>query len=119
MVKGADLVPKTTISKSLQMPQTKDLLGTSLCKRSVVRQGKKTTDKCFRVEGGVSGPEMIQGPVSKSNNIGCYGKLNSRSLHKQRRRNQLSRDVCSPVENHYLVSSLPDNLKKPGTFLGA
>ena len=39
---------------------------------------------------------------------------NSSSLHKQTRRNPLGRDVCSPVENHDLVLSLPDNSKSQG-----
>ena len=49
--------------------------------------------------------------VSKPNSAGCYGQLNSSSLHKQARKNPLSGDVCSPVENHDLVSSLQDNIK--------
>ena len=36
---------------------------------------------------------------------------NSASLHQQTRRNSLSRDVCSPVEDHDLVPSLPHNIK--------
>ena len=53
----------------------------------------------------------MQGPVSKPNSVGCYGQLNSSSLHKQTRSNPLGRDVRSLVENHDLVPSLPDNLK--------
>ena len=34
---------------------------------------------------------------------------NSSSLHKPTRKSPLSGDVCSPVENHDLVPSLPDN----------
>ena len=77
----------------------------------MVRQGKRATHKCPRIEGGISGPEKIQRPVSKSNSVVCNGQLNSSSLHKQTRRNPLGRDVCSPVENHDLVPSLPDNSK--------
>ena len=84
-------------------------LRASLYQRSVVRQGKKASHKCSRVEGDISGPEKVQGPVSKSNSVGCYGQLNSISIHKQTRRNPLSGDVCSPVENHYLMPSLQDN----------
>ena len=76
-------------------------LRASLYRRSVVRQGKKATHKCSRVEG----------PVPKSNSVGCYRQLNSSSLHKQTRRNQIRRDVCSPVKKHDLVSSLPDKSK--------
>ena len=61
----------------------------------------------------VSGPEKVQGLVSKSNSVGYYGQLNSSSLHKQTGRNPLSGDVCSPVENHDLVPS-----SEPGTFQG-
>ena len=91
-------------------------LRASLYNRSVVIQGKKATHKCSRVEGSISGPEKVQGPVSKSNSVGYYRQLNSGSLHKQTRRNPLSRDVCSPVENHDLVPSLPDNSKSQAHF---
>ena len=47
----------------------------------------------------------------QNQSVGCYGQLNSSSLHKQTRMSPLSRDVCSPVEDHELVPSLPDNLK--------
>ena len=70
-------------------------LRASLYKGSVVRQGKKGTHKCSRAEGGFSGPPKVQGPVSKSNSVDCYGQLNSSSLHKQTRRNPLSADVRS------------------------
>ena len=86
-------------------------LRANLCKRSVVRQGKKATHKCSRAEGGFSGPSKVQGPVSKPNSVGCYRQLNSSSLHKQTRRNPLGGDVRSPVEDHDLVPSLPDNIK--------
>ena len=49
--------------------------------------------------------------VSKPNSVGCYGQLHSSSLHKQTRRNPLGGDVRSPVEDHDLVQSLPDNSK--------
>ena len=84
------------------MPQTKagHSLRANLCKRSVVRQGKKATHKCSRAKGGFSGPSKVQGPVSKPNSVGCYRKLNSGSLHKQARRNPLGRDVRS----HYQIA---------------
>ena len=56
-------------------------------------------------------PSKVQGPVSKPNSVGFYGQLNSSSLDKETRRNPL-RGVHSPVEDHDLVPSLPDNLKR-------
>ena len=84
-------------------------LRASLHKRSVVRQGKKATHKYPRIEASVFGPQKVQGPMPKSNCAGFYGQFNRCSLHNQTRRNPLSRDVCSPVVNHDLVPSLPDN----------
>ena len=55
--------------------------------------------------------QKVQGPVSKPNSVGCYRQLNSSNLHKQTRRNPLGGDVRSPVEDHDLVPSLPDNIK--------
>ena len=80
-------------------------------KGSVVRSGKKATHKCPRIEGGLPGPSRLQGPVPESNSVSCNGQLNSGSLHQQTRRNSLSRDVRSPVENHDLVPSLPHNIE--------
>ena len=84
-------------------------LRANLCKRSVVRQGKKATHKCSRAEGGFSGASKVQGPVSEPNSVSCHRQLNSGSLHKQTRWNPLGEDVCSPVEDHDLVPLLPDN----------
>ena len=84
-------------------------LRANLCKRSVVRQGKKATHKCSRAEGGFSGPSKVQQPVSKPNSVSCHRQLNSGSLHKQTGWNLLGGDVRSPVEDHDLVPSLPDN----------
>ena len=67
--------------------------------------------ECSRVEGGFSGPSKFQGPVSQPNSVGCNGQLSSACLHKQTRMNPLGGDVHSPVEDHDLVSSLPDNLQ--------
>ena len=80
-------------------------------KGSVVRQGKKATHKCPRVEGGLPGPSKLQGPVPEPNSASCNGQLNSGSLHKQTRMNSLSGDVCSPVEDHDMVSLLSHNIK--------
>ena len=59
----------------------------------MVRPGKKATHKRPIVEGGLTGPSKFQGPVSGSNSSSCNGQLDSGSLHKQTRRNSLSRDV--------------------------
>ena len=83
-------------------------------KGSVVRLGKKATHKCPRSEGGLPGPSRLQGPVPEPNSASCDGQLNSGSLHQQTRRNSLSRDVCSPVEDHDLVPSLPHNIESQG-----
>ena len=80
-------------------------------KGSVVRSGKKATHKCPTIEGGLTGPSRLQGPVPEPNSASCDGQLNSGSLHQQTRRNSLSRDVCSPVEDHDLVPSLPHNIE--------
>ena len=80
-------------------------------KGSVVRWGKKATHKCSRVEGGLTGPLKHQGPVPEPNYASCNGQLNSGSLHKQTRRNSLSRDVHAPVEDHDMVPSLSHNIK--------
>ena len=111
VMRGADLHPK---DHSIQL-FTKRRLGRSLrskfYKGSVVRQGKKATHKCSRVEGGLPGPSKLQGPVPEPNSVSCNGQLNSGSLHKQTRRNSLSGDVRSPVEDHDMVSSLSHNIK--------
>ena len=111
-MKGSDLHPKDH-SIQLFTDASNEGWGHSLTanlyKGSVIRQGKKATHKCSRVEGGFSGPSKFQGPVSKPNSVGCNGQLNSGGLHKQTRRKSLGRDVYSPVEDHDLVPSLPDN----------
>ena len=80
-------------------------------KGSVVRPGKKATHKRPRIEGGLTGPSKLQGPVPEPNSASSNEQLNSGSLHKQTRRNSLSRDVCSPVEDHDLVPSLSHNIE--------
>ena len=77
----------------------------------MVRSEKKATHKCPRIEGGLPGPSRLQGPVPEPNSVSCYRQLDSGSLHQQTRRNSLIRDVCSPVENHDLVPSLPHNIQ--------
>ena len=75
----------------------------------MVRPGKKATHKRPRDEGGLTGPSKFQGPVPGPNSSSCNGQLDSGSLYKQTRRNSLSRDVRSPVEDHDLVPPLSHN----------
>ena len=49
--------------------------------------------------------------MSQQNSSSCNGQLNSGSLHKQTRRNSLSGDVCSPVEDHDMVPSFSHNIE--------
>ena len=58
-------------------------LKSKLYKGYVVRMLKKATRKCSRVEGGLTGPSKLQGPVSEPNSASCNEQLNSGSLHKQ------------------------------------
>ena len=43
--------------------------------------------------------------------VSCNRQLNSGSLHKQARRNSLSRDVCTPLEEHDMVPSFSHNIE--------
>ena len=86
-------------------------LKSKLYKGSVVRPGKKATHKRSRVEDSLPGPLKLQGPVPEPNSASCNRQLNSVSLHKQTKRNSLSRDVCSPVEDHDMVPSLSHNIE--------
>ena len=80
-------------------------------KGSVVRLGKKATHKRPRIEGGLTGLSKLQGPVPEPNSASCNRQLNSGSLHQQTRRNSLSRNVCSPVEDYDLAPSLSPNIE--------
>ena len=111
MMKGSDQRPQyPTLYRCL-----KRRLGRSLRSKfyegSVVRSGKKTTYKHPRVEGSFTGSSKVQGPVSEPNSSSCNEQLNSGSLHKQTRRNTLSGNVRSPMEDHDMVSLLSHNLK--------
>ena len=67
--------------------------------------------KCFRIEGDLTGPPSVQGPVSKPNSSSCNRQLSNGSLYQQTRRNSLRKDVCAPVENHDVVPSLSHNIE--------
>ena len=110
MMKGADLHPKDH-SIQLFTDASKEGWGAHLDQNSVVRPGETATHKRPRIEGGLTGPSKLQGPVPEPNSASCNGQLNSGSLHKQTRRNSLSRDVCSPVEDYDLVPSLSHNIE--------
>ena len=50
----------------------------------MVRTGKKATHKCSRIEGGLTGPLSVKGPVSEPNSVSCHGQLNSSTyINKQ------------------------------------
>ena len=114
VMKGTDLHPK---DHSIQLfTDTSNECWGALLEQTSAKglwsgPGKKATHKCSRAEGGFSGPSKIQGPVSKPNCVSCHRQLNSGSLHKQTRWNPLGEDVRSPMEDHDLVPSLPDNTK--------
>ena len=86
-------------------------LRTKFYPRSVVSPGKRPSHKRPRIESCLSGPETLQRPVSGPNSASCNGQLNCGSLHKQTRRNTLSGDVCTPVENHDLVPSFSHHIE--------
>ena len=84
--------------------------------RSVVRSGKKATHKRPRIEGGLTGPLKLQGPVPETNSASCNGQLNSGSLRVSLPmltllRNSLSGDMRSPVEDYDLVPSPSHNIE--------
>ena len=56
-------------------------------------------------------PVSVRSPSEHSGSGSCHRQLNSGSLHKQTRWNPLGGDVRSPVEDHDLVPSLPDNFE--------
>ena len=85
-------------------------LRSRLSKRFVVRLKEEATHKCTREQGSILGPESVQGSVLKSGCADGHRQFNSSSLHKEAGRNPLSRDVCSPVENHELVPSLQNDI---------
>ena len=114
VMRGADLHPKDH-SIQLFTNASNEGWGTHLDQSSTKGlwsdRGKRATHKHSRIEGSLPGPSKLQGPVPKPNSASSNGQLNSGSLHKQTRRNSLSRDVCSPVEDHDMVPSLSHNIK--------
>ena len=86
-------------------------LRTKFCARAVVTPGKRAPHKCPRIESCHPGPETLKRPVPGPNSASCNRQLNCGSLHKQTRRNSLSGDVCTPVEDHDLVPSFSHNIE--------
>ena len=86
-------------------------LRTKFYPRSVVCPGKRSSHKRPGIESCLSDPKTLQRPVSGPNSASCNGQLNCGSLHKQTRRNTLSGDVCTPVENHDLVPSFSHHIE--------
>ena len=111
MMKGSDLHPKDHSIQLFTDASNKGWSAQSSTKGLWSDQEKKATHKHPRVEGGLTGPAKVQGPVSESNSSSCNGQLNSGSIHKQTRRNSLSGDVLAPVEEHDMVPSLSHNTK--------
>ena len=114
VMKGADLHPKDH-SIQLFTDASNEGWGAHLDQNSTKGlwsdREKRDTHKRPRIEGGLTGPSRLQGPVPEPNSASCNGQLNSGSLHQQTRRNSLSRDVCSPVEDYDLVPSLSHNIE--------
>ena len=86
-------------------------LRTKLCARAVVTPGKRAPHKCPRIESCLPGPETLQRPVPGPNSASCDRQHNCGSLHKQTRRNSLSGDVRTPVEDHDLVPLFSHNIE--------
>ena len=76
----------------------------------MVKPGKKGYNNHPTIEGGLTGSLEFRGPVPESNSTCGNGQLNKGSL-KQTRRNSLSGDVHTPVEDHDMVSSLSHNIE--------
>ena len=97
VMKGADLHPKDH-SIQLFTDASNEGWGAHLEQASTKGlwsdRAKKAIHKCYRAEGGVSGPSKFQGPVPKPNSSGCYGQLNSISLHKHKGRTH-SAEMCT------------------------
>ena len=102
MMKGADLHPK---DHSIQIFTDASNKGWG----AHLEQVRKATQKCSRVEGVFSGSSRFNDQYQ--NQTVLVAMDNSSNLHKQTRRNPLSGDVRSPVENHDLVPSISDNRK--------
>ena len=109
VMKGADLHPKDH-SIQLFTDASNEGWGAHLDQNST-KGLWSDREKSPRIEGGLTGPSRLQGPVPEPNSTSCDGQLNRGSLHQQTRRNSLSRNVCSPVEDHDLVPSLPHNIE--------
>ena len=105
VMRGADLHPKDH-SIQLFTDASNEVWGAHLDQSST-----KGSHKHSRIEDGLPGPSKLQGPVPEPNGASCNGQLNRGSLHEQTRRNSLSRDVCSPVEDYDLVPSLSHNIE--------
>ena len=95
VMRGADIHPKDTKGSTKRLWSDQ----------------KRLHINVLRVKGGLPYPSKLLGPVSELNSASCNGQLSSGSLHKQARRNSLSRDVHSPVEDHDMVSLLSHNIK--------
>ena len=109
VMKGADLHPK---DHSIQIFTDASNEGWGAHLEQTSTKGLWSDgEKRIHINGSFPGPSKLQGPVPEPNSASCNGQLNSGSLHNQTRRNSLSRDVRSPVEDHDMVPSLSHNIK--------
>ena len=86
-------------------------LRAGLYKGSVVRQGKRLHINVLELKVVSLALQRFKDQCKNQTMLVATDNSTS-SLHKQTRWNPLGRDVCSPVEDHDLVPSLPDNLKR-------
>ena len=111
VMKGSDLHPKDH-SIQLFTDASNEGWGAHL-ERSSTKGLWSNQEKRLHINvlGCLSGPKTFQSPVSGPNSASCDGQLNCGSLHKQTRKNTLSRNVYSPVEDHDMVPPLPHNFE--------
>ena len=83
------------------------------CKRLLVSSRKQATHKLPRTQGSLSSLKRVPRPLCKPNSPSGYGQHNSRSIHKQGRRNEVGPTVCPTVENLDLVFPETSDSKSP------
>ena len=113
-MKGSDLHPKDHSIQLFQAPQTK-VGGSHLEQNST--QGLWSSQEeglhinVLELNAVFLALRHFKDQCQDQNSASCDGQLNCGSLHEQIRRNTLSGDVRTPVENHDLVPSLSHNIE--------